>query len=230
MKDEPVDLLVDEDMPLPEKGARTCAGCQKTGPRDAFVRLVSTGDDGDGSSVVVDAAGGAFGRGVHVHAAPACLEKAAKGGLSRAFKAKVTVSAAELAERIRDAYGRRATGLLITAWRKRALAIGADATAAALMEHEHAAVVVAQDAAHAATLGGVQQAVRDGRALVWLDRAALGAALGRNEVAVAAVLDGPIGRALVAAVNDVLAPLAAFGAPVAKDDVRGDACRSREVR
>ena len=35
---------------------------------------------------------------------------------------------------------------------------------------------------------------------------------------------------LIPALDELEAPLAAFGAPVAKDDVRGDACRSREVR
>jgi predicted RNA-binding protein YlxR (DUF448 family) len=73
---------------------RTCVGCGERveTPRSGaapsvLVRLVF----GPGGEVAVDAAGGGFGRGAHVHPRPACVEKAAQRGLSRAAKGKVSL-------------------------------------------------------------------------------------------------------------------------------------------
>lgn len=203
----------------PQKGVRTCVGCGQPEDREAFVRLVLA----DGT-VVVDAAGGAFGRGVHVHPRPKCVELAVKGGLARAFRANVKMTSAELAADIANAFARRASGLLSSARRAKKVALGADATVEALDASPDTVVVVATDAAHAAGLGPVQRAVAEGRAAAWLDRAALGAIFGRSEVAVCAISDERIGHELVHACN-VRASMDWVG-----ENSRGEACRSREVR
>lgn len=214
---------------LREKGTRTCVGCQTAQAADSpqgpqpLVRLV-LGDE----SIVVDAAGGAFGRGVHVHPTPACLEKAARGGLARSLRTAIKITASELAELIRDAYARRATGLLVAARRQHKVAVGADASGVALDATPDAVAVVATDAAHAASLTQVQVAVKEGRAVVWLNRAELGAVFNREEVAVCVVTDRRIGDEL-RSVNGVRYALPAT-ADASETDSRGAACRSREVR
>lgn len=205
------------------KGARTCVGCQEADAREALVRLVVDGE-GDATTVVVDAAGGAFGRGVHVHPRPDCIEKATKGGLARSLKVNVKIKPADLANEIGAAFGRRASGLLASAKRAKKVAMGADASVQALAETPHAVVVVATDAAHASTLGPVQRAVVEGRAVAWLDRNELGAIFGRADVAVCAVTDARIGAELTHACQ-TRASVSSLGT-----DSRGEACRSREVR
>lgn len=206
------------------KGARTCVGCQEADAREALVRLVVAEDDASTATVVVDAAGGAFGRGVHVHPRPKCIEQATKGGLARSLKTNVKMTPIELASEIGAAFGRRASGLLASAKRAKKVAMGADASVEALLQAPDAVVVVATDAAHAATLGPVHHAVAEGRAAAWLDRKELGAIFGRAEVAVCAVTDERIGAELAHACQ-VRASVMSLGT-----DSRGEACRSREVR
>lgn len=229
-----------ELVPARDKSARTCVGCGETGNRAELVRLVlapsesaAPSEAGDGAasgaqpaSVVVDAAGGAFGRGVHVHPRPKCLEQACKSGLARSLRTAMSVDPKALALDIAGALERRAIGLLQAAKRAKKIAIGADATVEALMAAPDAVVVVATDAAHAANLGPVQIAVQEGRAVAWLDKATLGALFNRAEVAVCAVTDERIGVELAHACH----ARAAVSGGSLEIDSRGEACRSREVR
>jgi ribosomal protein L7Ae-like RNA K-turn-binding protein/predicted RNA-binding protein YlxR (DUF448 family) len=181
-----------------------------------LVRLV-LGPEGD---LVVDGADGAFGRGAHVHGRPACLEKAARGGLARSFKGKATsvltedgqhhpVSADVLARAIQEAMYRRIEGLLTAAVRSRRLARGADAVTEACRRGEAELVVVATDAAAAADLAEVQRAVSEGRAVAWADKLRLGRTVTLSKpsagdgagVAVVALLSRPIAQALQQAVH-----------------------------
>ena len=73
---------------------RTCVGCGERVeiPRSdalssVLIRLVI----GPSGEVAVDAAGGGFGRGAHVHPRPLCIERAAQKGLSRAARGKVSL-------------------------------------------------------------------------------------------------------------------------------------------
>lgn len=191
-------------MSSPRKGpSRTCVGCGAHGAPEELVRLVA-GPAGDGDDapleIAVDLAGGAFGRGAHVHAAPECLAKACKGGLARAFKAKIVLTKEALAALVVDAADRRVAGLVSGARRARHVAIGADAVADALAAsgaspERHAGsplVLVARDAGAIAGRADVRAAAAAGRAVGLLDKSALGALLGREEVAVAAVLEAGI--------------------------------------
>src|SRR5271166_4942291 len=104
---------------------RTCVGCGLPDDPSEMVRLVVADDQ-----VVFDLAGGAFGRGAHVHARPECLAKAPRG-LARSFK-RAPIDVVELGARLAAACDRRMTGLVLAARRSGGLAIGADAALSAL--------------------------------------------------------------------------------------------------
>jgi hypothetical protein len=118
-----------------------------------------------------------------VHPTFACLEKACKNGLARAFKQKVKADAGELAQQIADAFDRRITGLVLGARRAGHLAIGQDAA----LEADAHLLVVACDAGSVVTREKVRNAVLEGRAVVWKDKSVLGALFGAPEVAIFAV-------------------------------------------
>jgi predicted RNA-binding protein YlxR (DUF448 family) len=66
---------------------RTCVGCRKVAAPGAMVRVCVE----QGRAVVDEAPGGRkrHGRGAWVHPTAGCLHNAAKGGLSRSFRAPV---------------------------------------------------------------------------------------------------------------------------------------------
>jgi predicted RNA-binding protein YlxR (DUF448 family) len=164
-----------------ERGpVRTCVGCGLREGAEAMVRLVVADDE-----VVFDLAGGSFGRGAHVHARPECLAKAPRG-LSRAFKREVRVDPAELGQRLSAACDRRMAGLLVSAKRIQALAVGTDAALEAIRKGAPLAIV-AVDAASIAQSMEVTSAIAEGRAVAWRTKAELGQLLGETAVAVCAV-------------------------------------------
>jgi len=168
---------------------RTCVGCGRRDDAAAMVRLVVADDE-----VGVDLAGGAFGRGAHVHARPDCLTKAPRG-IARSFKRDVRVDAPELGRRLVAACDRRMAGLLLAARRARVLAIGADAVAQALRQ-DAALVLVATDAGAVARTAEVQRAVAEGRAIAWKTKNDLGALLGDEAVAICAIRHAGIANEL----------------------------------
>jgi predicted RNA-binding protein YlxR (DUF448 family)/ribosomal protein L30E len=175
---------------------RTCVGCGKRNPADALVRLVLNEAE---STVVVDAKGGSFGRGAHVHADRACLEGAAKKGLPRAFKREMRVDVDAVLEQIGLAYDRRIEGLLSGGVRGGHIVFGTDKVVEALRMGTAKLVVLAADARTAAERNEVRQATGEGRALVLRgDRMRLAAALGRHGdaaregVAICAVTSEPL--------------------------------------
>src|SRR4051812_19301291 len=128
--DEHRDATEGEAIEAPHGRARTCVGCGErvdlaSGSALDLIRLVF----GPAGEVAVDARGGAFGRGAHVHARRPCLERAVPRGLSRAIKGKVGVVVTEggpaaltvesLAQAIQDAVDRRIEGLVAAAARSR---------------------------------------------------------------------------------------------------------------
>ncbi|MCL2449095.1 MAG: YlxR family protein [Polyangiaceae bacterium] len=204
------------------KGAstRTCVGCGVRDERSAqdLVRLVVLGGE-----VAFDLAGGAFGRGAHVHARPDCLARAPRG-IARAFRRDPGLDARELGERLVRACDVRMTGLLLAARRVRAVAVGTDATFEAMRRAEadveggDLLVILATDAGSVATSVEVQRAVAAGRAIAWGTKNDLGALLDAQAVAICAVRHGAIAaelkraRAAAAAGADTMrakAPVAA---------------------
>jgi predicted RNA-binding protein YlxR (DUF448 family) len=165
-----------------KRSERTCAGCGRADDASALLRLV-VGPDGE---VVVDVAGGAFGRGAHVHAARECIEKACKSGLARSFKGKLQADPDELGRDVEAAYDRRIQGLVLGARRAGHLAIGQDAALEAVRDGAPL-LVVACDAGSVVTRELVRKAIADGRAVVWKNKTVLGGLFGVSEVAIFAV-------------------------------------------
>ncbi len=186
---------------------RTCVGCGQVDTLDALIRVVlheipNPSAGAFMNAVVVDAKGGQSGRGARVHPQPACVARACKGGFSKAFRRQVQADVSELCEAIRAALTHRVQGLLVAARGARLIEVGADAACEALRAGAPLAVV-ARDAASVVTREPLARAIAEGRAVVWEDKAALGRACGRQDVAVVAVCDGRIAaeirRACVAA-------------------------------
>jgi predicted RNA-binding protein YlxR (DUF448 family) len=171
---------------------RTCVGCGLPDDVSALLRLVVAEDE-----VAFDLAGGAFGRGAHLHGRPLCIERAPRG-LARAFHGRggaAKLDAALLGRRLVEACDRRMAGLLLAAHRSRALAIGTDAALEAL-EQGAALAVVAVDAGSVATTVEVVRCVTAGRAIAWSTRSELGALFGERTVAICAVRHPGIGAEL----------------------------------
>jgi len=177
---------------------RTCVGCAKKSAPDEMVRLVL----GPSGEIAVDAAGGAFGRGAWVHRSAECVERACRGGLARAFKKEIKADAKALDEAIREAYERRAVGMLLGARRAGHLALGADAAAKAL-EHGAPLVVIAVDAG--SVTSRFERAIASGRAVSFGTKVGLGEMFATGETAVFAVCHEGVANALqhALAVRDV---------------------------
>ncbi len=219
--------MTDAPLALSMKSTRTCAGCgdaiDLVASQDgaASVRVVR-GPDG---SIAVDAKGGAFGRGAHVHTRPECIAKAAQRGLARSFKAACEVTAESLASDIAAALDRRIEGLLHSAARARAIALGADAPSEAEL------VLVATDAA-SAELSAVRAAIAAGSAVAWGTKLELGVLCTNGKkpegVGVVAILSDKIGRALAEAVRAKNAALAASDEKFNPRRARGQAETARK--
>ena len=158
---------------------RSCVGCGErvdTAGNHALVRLIISPE----GEVAVDARGGGFGRGAHVHPRPDCLQKAVERGLARSAKVKTNTLVTEagellpltreaLAEAIRRSTDRRIEGLLLSAKRSRKLAIGADAVRSAWGRGDADLIVVARDA-EVSDMNEVRQAVVEGCGVAWGDK------------------------------------------------------------
>lgn len=157
--------------------------------------MVATPD----SSIVFDLAGGCFGRGAWVHPRSECVAKSVRG-LGPALRAPVATSTSELHHCLVAAAWRRAEGLGRAAKRSGHLIIGGDAGAIVWKSGKVAAVIVAEDARAAALASWVSEAKESGRAIVGPSKSTLGCWWGQEQVAVAAVTDSGLARALVRAI------------------------------
>jgi len=180
------------------KASRTCVGCHA--PIDACgegsFRLVlvppSAGGAGAAHDVAVDLAGGSFGRGAHLHATPACVEKACAGGFSKAFRRPVRADATKLALDVERAAEARIVGLLLGARRAGLLAFGEEAKGHSA--EDAPLFVVACDAGASALGGPLRQAVKDGRVLAFGTKETLGTLFSRELVAKVAVRHESVAR------------------------------------
>ncbi|MDB4938358.1 MAG: putative nucleic-acid-binding protein [Labilithrix sp.] len=198
---------------------RQCAGCAKRDFADALLRVVLDPEDG---TLAVDLADSRFGRGAHVHASKECMQKALRGGFAKVFKSKVEGTAESLAEQVVVAADRRIEGLITGARRGKLAIAGADVVREAYREGKAALIVVASDAAAAAKLPEVQDAIGQGKAIGWSNKQRLGAIFGRDETAVCAVLHEGVAEAIGRA--------RAHAAPFATAEVRSEAWSSSEDR
>lgn len=204
---------------------RSCVGCAERvdlgGYEGALVRLIVS----PAGEVAVDARGGGFGRGAHVHPRPHCLRLAAEKGLSRSAKRKVHTVLLDLApgeasaaastlpltgpslgRAIKEAEDRRIEGFLSAAVRSKQIALGTDAVSGACYRSNTVMVLVACDFPNAADLPEVQRAIEEGRAVSWATRERLGAIAYGPEgraggVGVLGILSRQLGEALREAVQ-----------------------------
>jgi predicted RNA-binding protein YlxR (DUF448 family) len=172
---------------------RTCIGCGKADAREHLVRVV-VGPQGE---VAFDLAGGAFGRGAHVHPSLSCLEKAASKGLSRSFGVAVHCDGAALSALLVEAADRRIEGLLSSAARSGLVVIGFESVDTALVRDEVVLAVVARDAGGCASSRSIQQAVSEGRAVAWGTKAVLASLVCRVEVSVLGIRSSKIGASVL---------------------------------
>lgn len=183
------------DARRPQRPVRSCVGC---GERAHAGELVSVVLD-DSGQPVVDLAGrpSAFGgRGAWVHPRRQCLERAARNGLSKGFRAAVRPSPETLIAAVADAANRRVSGLLGAAQRGRHLAVGADSVTEAWGLGTVELMLLTRDAAAARKLSCVSAAEASGRLAEWGDKSALGTVLHRPDTAIIAVLDTGLASAV----------------------------------
>ena len=180
----------------PARGQRTCVGCAQTDDPKHLIRLVIA----PSGEVAVDLAGGQFGRGAHVHASPRCVA-AAPRALSKSFHQRIGATAQDLAQAIVAAADRRIAGLLASAARSRNLEVGAEQAGLAFENGNAHLLVVAKDAAAAASIGRIMHAVANGGAVAWGTKILLGSLGGKLEVAVLGITSQPLAAALRSAVS-----------------------------
>ena len=178
----------------PKAPVRQCVSCRERETRGDLVRLV-VGPDGQ---IAVDARARIGGRGAWVHATRGCLSAAEKKHLAeRSLKVPVSRgSGGDLVANVRDALARKAASLVGVAKRKSELAVGAAGVAETLERRRVWLLVVANDSLESDV---VVKTTRDHGAVpvaVMGRRSELGALLGRDEVAIAAITDRSIAEEL----------------------------------
>ncbi|MFO0712306.1 MAG: DUF448 domain-containing protein [Sandaracinus sp.] len=196
------------DVVTVQKSERTCVGCREKAAPHELVRLAVADAPPFVAPDVSSRRGGhdRGGRGLWVHPRRECVVAAAdRGGLARALKRDVPVRGTALVAMLGDALTRRLEGLLLAASRRRALAVGTDATREALARGEVEALVVAVDAA-----GRRDEleaaAARLGRSvLIFSTKGSLGRLFGRDEVGVLGILESGIAAEVVESGQRLLA-------------------------
>lgn len=175
---------------------RTCVGCRQPDEQDALLRFVVRDE---APRLVPDVRRRLPGRGVSVHPRRECLERAvAKGGLARAVRGKIDLSAAELCALAAAQYQRRLEGLLLAAFRNGTVAVGTDAVRQALTEARVRVLLVAGDAAGRREELWSQAERLGNRCVTYGTKSKLGRLFGRSEVGVMAILDPRIAKEVAA--------------------------------
>jgi predicted RNA-binding protein YlxR (DUF448 family) len=172
---------------------RTCAACGRLAPAAELLRVTAPPDEG----LVLDWQRRLGGRGAHVCASRACIERAVTGRcFDRVLRARPAYPApAALVEMARAAFERRIGTLLQSARGARALVSGADPVAGALVRGKVRCLLVATDAANASRL--LARAEREGIPVgVVFDKARIGGLLGRPDTGVVGITDEGLARAL----------------------------------
>lgn len=171
--------------------SRTCVGCRCSDSYDQLVRLIATPD----GRVVFDLAGHTFGRGAWVHPRLECLAKSVRG-MGHALRQPIHQSVAELHGALVSAAWRRIHGLLIAAKRAGYLAVGAEAASDAWQRRRLGLLLLALDAKAGSRLPWIADAVQEAKVLVAPPKAEMGKLLGVHEVALAAITDSRLAKAV----------------------------------
>ena len=179
----------------PKATVRTCAGCGERSAKDAMVRVVL----GPGGELAFDLVGHSHGRGAYLHPARRCFERAARGGLSKAFRQSIRCETELLFGLVDDAVERRVRGLLASAKNAGGLAFGREHVEQEWFEEKTRLVVVAVDGPWSEPPKFLQRAVSAGKAVVWGDRAKHGSLFDLGDVTVVGVRNASIANAIAEA-------------------------------
>ena len=172
---------------------RTCVGCREVAPQDGLVRFAIAPHP---PFIAPDPARKLGGRGASVHPRRACLKRAIeRGGFSRAARRSISLDVDQVASMLAAHYEQRADSLLVSAHRRRLLALGTDAVREAMRAGGISLLVVANDAAGRRQEIETAAARLGHRCAVHGDKAKLGRLLGKSEVGVVALLDDGIAGA-----------------------------------
>ncbi len=179
--------------------ARQCVACRTREDRERLLRLVE-GPDG---AIAVDVRSRAGGRGAWVHSTRGCILTAARKHLAeRSLKLDASSkSADQLVRDVRDALRRKCHSLVLVAQRKRAISVGAEAAIDTLERTRVALLLIATDATESHIAGRAQRDRGDVPVRTMGTRTELGAMLGREQVAIAALTDARIGEELIATLD-----------------------------
>lgn len=141
-----MNALTTHDTGMEKVPERTCIGCRRRAPAGELVRVVRTPESPP--RVVPDVQRKLPGRGASLHPERDCFTAAARRrAFSRAFRAETPVDGAALAAATAEAYRRRVAGLLVSAHRAGAAAVGTDAVREALRSGKLELLLLANDVA-----------------------------------------------------------------------------------
>jgi len=174
---------------------RTCIGCRCLDERDNLLRFVAT----PSGKIAFDLAGSSFGRGAWVHPRMACLTKSIRG-LSHALRTTIVITIPEIHQSLVAAAWRRAESLSRAAQRAGLLTTGTEAGANVWKAGRVAVAIVAEDARAAAVVPWVCEAQIAGRTIVGPPKSVLGRWWGQEQVAVAAITDTGLAKAIARAI------------------------------
>jgi ribosomal protein L7Ae-like RNA K-turn-binding protein len=122
------------------------------------------------------------------------MAAAVRGGLSRGLKTKVAADVAEVTRLVRQAATRRTISLLQAAQRAKRAALGTTALEEAERDGRVELLVLATDAKASAELPAVRRLVKLGRVRFFETKAVLGAAFGRDDLALVGLLSPDLSR------------------------------------
>jgi predicted RNA-binding protein YlxR (DUF448 family) len=171
---------------------RTCAGCREHAERSELLRFAHV--PGHQPVIVPDFTNRLGGRGVWVHARSACLKRAVRGGFARSLRGAVELDFQDLREQAKGQLERRFSGLLLAAQRRRALALGTDATRLAVAACTAHLLLVAKDAAGRRDDIVAFATERSVQVTELSTKEELGRLTGKDSLALLAVLDRQIAR------------------------------------
>lgn len=171
---------------------RTCAGCRARDDREVLLRFAHVA--GHVPAIVPDFAAKLGGRGIWVHARSACLNRAVRGGFSRALRTQVDVDFPTIQASACTQIRRRLEGLLAAARRRRGLALGTDAVRISLAACTAHLLLVAKDAAGRRDELIAHATERRVTVIELSTKEELGRLMGKETLGLLAVLDVRIAR------------------------------------
>ncbi len=161
------------------ESVRKCVGCGKSDSRDALERFVMMED-----TVIFDMRNKAPGRGAHVHANPACLDRAIQSGFAKSFRSKVQLKDDFSSQFVGSIFQRLKEAIRVS-FRSGDLVFGGDLVASAMKNNKVGLLVLATDSGE--SVARKFEANADRKSILsfgGIPGAVLGAVLGKDFISV----------------------------------------------